>query len=232
MIPQLALSGFVPGAPGAHKIDVTCLAFVLCSRGRTIVVDTGPDAKLAQAAGFTAEGDAVAALDRALRARGRERADVTMVVHTHLHYDHMQNDDAFGAAEIVVADLELANALEKGTENYYVGIDAFVASNRDRLRVLRPGATLAPGVRTVPTGGHTPGHQAVVVGTAIGPVCLAGDEVPMSINVIAPPANSYDARATAAFLALARRRQWLVVPSHDPYLGYLGTIAGTGGDNA
>jgi len=46
----------------------------------------------------------------------------------------------------------------------------------------------------------------------------------MSINVIAPPANSYDARATAAFLALARRRQWLVVPSHDPFIGYLRTI--------
>jgi N-acyl homoserine lactone hydrolase len=224
-IPGLALATFVPGAPAAHKIDVSCVAYVLCSPGRTIVVDSGPDADMARAAGFTAHSCAVPALDQALRARGRGLADVNTVVHTHLHYDHMQNDAAFGGAEIVVGEAEVAYALEKGTENYYVGIDAFLEATRGRLRTLRGEVSLAPGVKVVPTRGHTPGHQAVVVGTSVGPVCLAGDEVPMSINVITPPANCYDVGATAAFLALARRRRWLVVPSHDPFIGYLGTIA-------
>ena len=207
-IPGLALATFVPGAPAAHKIEVSCVAYVLCSPDRTIVVDSGPDADMARAAGFTAHSCAVPALDQALRARGRGLADVNTVVHTHLHYDHMQNYAAFGAAEI-----------------YYVGIDAFLEATGGRLRTLRGEVSLAPGVKVVPTRGHTPGHQAVVVGTSVGPVCLAGDEVPMSINVITPPANCYDVGATAAFLALARRRRWLVVPSHDPFLGYLGTIA-------
>src|ERR1039458_3179558 len=101
----------------------------------------------------------------------------------------MQNDAAFGGAEIVVGEAEVAYALEKGTENYYVGIDAFLEATRGRLRTLRGEVSLAPGVKVVPTRGHTPGHQAVVVGTSVGPVCLAGDEVPMSINVITPPAN-------------------------------------------
>lgn len=223
-IPGLALATFVPGAPVAQKVDVKCVAYVLCSPDRTIVVDSGPDVDVARAAGFTAHSCAVPALDRALRARGRGRADVGTVVHTHLHYDHMQNDAAFGAAEIVVGEPELAFALEKGTENYYVGIDAFLEATRGRLRTVPGEASLAPGVKVVPTRGHTPGHQAVVVATPGGPVCLAGDEVPMSINLITPPANCHDVGATVAFLALARRRQWLVVPSHDPFIGYLRTI--------
>jgi N-acyl homoserine lactone hydrolase len=223
-IPQLPLAIFVPGAPPGLKIDVDCLAYVLCSASQTIVVDTGPNEELAGAAGFGVRSRAVPALDEALSARGRTLTDVTAVVHTHLHYDHMQNDDAFAAAEILVGEPELEFALQKGTENFYVGIDAFLDANKGRLRTLRSEASLGPGIQVVPTRGHTPGHQAVVVDTSIGPICLAGDEVPMSINVIVPPSNGHDGRATAAFIALARRQQWLIVPSHDPHLGYLGTL--------
>ena len=227
-IPQLPLAIYVPGAPPGLEVDVDCLAYVLCSPSQTIVVDTGPNEELARAAGFDVQSEAVPVLDRALRARGRALTDVSTVVHTHLHYDHMQNDSAFTAAEIVVGEPEIEFAIQQGRENYYVGIEAFLDATKGRLRTLRSEASLGPGVHVVPTRGHTPGHQAVVVDTSIGPICLAGDEVPMSINVIVPPANSHDTHATAAFVALARQRQWLIVPSHDSHLGYLGTLTPDG----
>ena len=224
-IPVLPLAGFIPGAPAGARLDVECFAFLLTGAMTTIVVDTGPHEALAGAAGFTAVGDAAGALRTALAARGRNERDVSAVVHTHLHYDHMQNDGLFPSAEIAVSERELEAARRGGREEFYVGLEAFCQQAGPRMRLLGDGTTLlAPGVEVVATGGHTAGHQAVVVQTAGGPVCLAGDEVPLAINLLQPSQTGYHPAATGQFLRRARQLAWLVVPSHDPGLQYVQSI--------
>ncbi len=45
-------------------------------------------------------------------------------------------------------------------------------------------ADIAPGVRVVPTPGHTPGHQSVAVDTDDGVVMIAGDCANCMENVV------------------------------------------------
>jgi N-acyl homoserine lactone hydrolase len=63
---------------------------------------------------------------------------------------------------------------------------------------------LAPGVRVLPTPGHTPGHQSVLVDTDDGLVVVAGD-VAYSWEEFDEPTNE----AAAALTQLGPRRIWL-----------------------
>jgi N-acyl homoserine lactone hydrolase len=63
---------------------------------------------------------------------------------------------------------------------------------------------LAPGVRVLPTPGHTPGHQSVLVDTEDGLVVVGGD-VAYTWPEFDEPTNE----AAAALTQLAPRRIWL-----------------------
>jgi N-acyl homoserine lactone hydrolase len=92
--------------------------------------------------------------------------DVVCVINTHLHFDHCGGNRLFPAVPIHVQALELR------------------ATDTIREWVEFPGATyvehdgeaeVLPGIRLLPTPGHTDGHQAVLVDTPHGLVVLGGD---------------------------------------------------------
>ena len=81
---------------------------------------------------------------------------------------------------------------------------------------------IAPGVRVLPTPGHTAGHQSVLLGPADGPKALfLGDVVPTAVHVKLPWVMSYDlepARTVETKRALFTRavtEDWLVIWGHD-----------------
>ncbi|HEY8724495.1 MAG TPA: N-acyl homoserine lactonase family protein [Gaiellaceae bacterium] len=235
-IPALPLGLFLPDAPADATIDVPCFAYLLTAPGRTVLVDTGPDVEVARRAGFGPTGDAVGALRTALASRGRKGADVETVVHTHLHYDHAQNHAEFPSATVIVQARELEWACDGGGDGFVLDADRLVASLGDRLRPVDGDAEPAPGLRLLLTGGHTPGHQVLVVETDVGEVCIAADVVPLAANrsIVAP--NCLDRAAVERFLATAAAAGWLLLPGHDPHVRAALTagrpwssIAGAGG---
>jgi N-acyl homoserine lactone hydrolase len=85
--------------------------------------------------------------------------DVVCVVNTHLHFDHCGGNVLFPGVPIHVQARELADA--RSEEDYTV-----------RDWVDPPGITyvqhdgeaeILPGIRLIPTPGHTAGHQSVLV---------------------------------------------------------------------
>jgi glyoxylase-like metal-dependent hydrolase (beta-lactamase superfamily II) len=215
-IPALPLGLFLPDAPVDATVDVPCFAYLLTAPGRTVLVDTGPDVEVARRAGFDPTGNAVGALRTALASRGRSSPDVEMIVHTHLHYDHAQNHDEFPSATVVVQARELEWACGGDGDGFVLDADRLVASLGERLRPVDGDAEAAPGLRLLLTGGHTPGHQVVVVETDAGEVCIAADVVPLTANrsIVAP--NCPDRAAVERFLTTAVAAGWLLLPGHDP----------------
>jgi N-acyl homoserine lactone hydrolase len=97
--------------------------------------------------------------------------DVAVVVNSHLHFDHAGNNGAFPRATFIVQGEHLAFA--KGKPNFpgvYWDIPELTympVAGRTRV---------APGVEVVPTPGHAPGHQSLVVDLPeTGRVVLCGD---------------------------------------------------------
>ncbi|GAA4682271.1 N-acyl homoserine lactonase family protein [Streptomyces youssoufiensis] len=109
------------------------------------------------------------ALPDALAASGVALGDVSMVVNCHLHFDHCGGNPLLGGKPILVQDVELATARQG---DYTV--DALVDFPGATYEEVAGEAEVWPGVWVVPTPGHTPGHQSLVVRQGDGTVVLAG----------------------------------------------------------
>ncbi|MER5184188.1 N-acyl homoserine lactonase family protein [Streptomyces sp. NPDC002896] len=109
------------------------------------------------------------ALQDALAAAGVALDDVSVVVNCHLHFDHCGGNPLLGGKPILVQDVELATA-RRG--NYT--IDELVDFPGVSYEELAGETEVWPGVWIIPTPGHTPGHQSLVLRQGDGTVVLAG----------------------------------------------------------
>lgn len=108
-------------------------------------------------------------LEQALAAAGVRVDEITAVANCHLHLDHAGGNPLLPGRPIHVQRAELAAA--RGQDYTVGGVVDFPDA---RYQVHDGAADLAPGVRLVPTPGHTAGHQSLVVDAPHGRVLLAG----------------------------------------------------------
>jgi N-acyl homoserine lactone hydrolase len=110
-------------------------------------------------------------LDEALHAAGRAFGDVDLIANCHFHADHSGGNRHFPNKRILVQRRELAHA--RTTEDYTYLPHVADFPNAD-LEEVDGEAEPWPGIRIIPTPGHSPGHQSLVVDTKEGRVVLAG----------------------------------------------------------
>ena len=170
----------------------------------------GPSPTMAVA---MAEEDAIVTR---LAALGVQPDEVTVVVNSHLHFDHAGNNRAFPKATFVVQAEHLGYA--KGRPNFPA-----IYWDDPALRYLPTAgrARVAAGIDVVPTPGHAPGHQSLVVDLAeTGRVVLCGDAAFTRANLERGESPAQDPAAGKASLALIRSlvRDDLerAFVSHDP----------------
>ena len=106
----------------------------------------------------------------ALLDAGLDPADISAIVNSHLHFDHAGGNHEFPGVPIYVQKAELEAAAEP---DYTFPKFAFDFPDAN-LQVIDGEHELRPGVRIVPTPGHTPGHQSLLLETDDGVVMLAG----------------------------------------------------------
>jgi glyoxylase-like metal-dependent hydrolase (beta-lactamase superfamily II) len=112
-------------------------------------------------------------LDEALASAGVTTGDIQVVVNCHLHLDHCGGNPRFPGMPIFAQQVEFDAAHR---DEAYPIVDLY--DFPDATYELHGGeADLAKGIRIVPTPGHTPGHQSLVVETDAGRVVLAGQAV-------------------------------------------------------
>jgi glyoxylase-like metal-dependent hydrolase (beta-lactamase superfamily II) len=161
--------------------------WVARSAERTILVDCGFN----DASGGRRGRTMLCPPATALRRLGIEPADVSLLILTHGHYDHIGNVAEFPAAELVMSAREyefwtgpLASRPLFATSAETADIDALVRARADgRLRLL-PAAlrsdgparqSIVAGIDVLDVGGHTPGQLVTGVRTDNGEVVIASD---------------------------------------------------------
>ena len=182
----------------------------------------------------------VTRLEDALAEVGVTPADVRYVINTHLHFDHaggntMQKGGAvelsFPNATYVVqeGELQFAMSTNERTAASYFPPNFAPVSEADRWQLVHGEEEIVPGVRVLPTAGHVPYHQSIVVESEDHTVCYWGDLVPTTAHVQLPWIMGYDLEPLVTMenkrrlLARAHERGWLVAFEHDPLRG-LGTV--------
>jgi N-acyl homoserine lactone hydrolase len=104
-----------------------------------------------------------------LRGLGVDPDDVRLIVNCHLHRDHCGGSRELPGRPVFVQRAELEAA--RGPD---YTVRALVDFPGAAYEVLDGEAEILPGVRVVPTPGHTDGHQSLVVDCAEGSVVLLG----------------------------------------------------------
>jgi len=168
------------GVGAGTFVDLVCLGWLIVGDGAPILVDTGPLSAANARAEHDVEltKDASQQLGVALAANGVNAEDVALVVLTHLHWDHCQCLHEVPNARVVVQERELEYAQDPADRDrivYEHGRHPPFLAERKRLTPVSGQKDVAPGVRVVPTPGHSPGHQSVLVETGMTRYLIAGD---------------------------------------------------------
>jgi glyoxylase-like metal-dependent hydrolase (beta-lactamase superfamily II) len=121
--------------------------------------------------------------------------EVDVVVHTHLHIDHVGWDGSFPNARYVVHEDDWTFFVVEQPLDERPHLQRVRAL--ERLELVRQETEVAPGVHMFPTPGHSPGHMSV----RAGDVVVLGDVVVHQLQVADPDivyVSDIDAEAAAA----------------------------------
>src|ERR1700757_1679531 len=125
-----------------------------------------------------------------LAAAGYAPGDIDIILFTHFHFDHLWGISdgknaslLFPSAEFVASeaefafwsDPELPGKVPAKQQPVITQTNLKLAS--PRLRKIKAGAEVVPGVTTFNTAGHTPGHMSVHISSGSEEMLLTGDVV-------------------------------------------------------
>ncbi len=152
-----------------------------------------------------------------LRKVGLQPKDITMVVNSHLHFDHCGNNKLFENSKFLIQTDEIRYAYFPDHFMRVSYLRDFFDVEGDYLPV-RGKYKIEEGVEILPTPGHTIGHQSVIVKWKNRNVVYTGDAAPLAENIERRNITGmiYDASLGAESLDVLRRIESpLYLFSHD-----------------
>ena len=127
-------------------------------------------------------------------------------------------------------ELDFARHRNERTAASYLAPNFEPIAAADRWRLVDGEMAVLPGVTVVPTPGHVPFHQSVLVSDGGEHAFFFGDCVPTAAHVALPWIMAYDLEPLVTLetkrwlLPRAEAEGWMVVFEHDPAVA-LGRIA-------
>ena len=235
IVPKPLWSRHVP-PDGENRIPMSLNCPLALDGNEAILVDTGVGERLSDKERSIYKVDRQGGLVARLKEIGLDREDVTHVVLTHLHFDHLGGvvvrgasgrlEPAFPRARHFVQRVELESAErpadERAAAAYRHAPECLEPLKAAGLLEALDGPTaITPRLRVLVTGGHTPSHQC--------PILTAGGQTFVHLGDIAPtrahlrPAwnQAYDLdpvetdEAKKCLLEHAAKEGWWVSFDHD-----------------
>jgi glyoxylase-like metal-dependent hydrolase (beta-lactamase superfamily II) len=173
-------------------------------------------------------------LEDAIRAAGHRPDDVDVVISTHLHFDHAGGNTlrapdgavlpAFPQARYVVqrGEYDFAQQANERIRASYMAPNYEPIAQAGLWDFVDGETEIVPGVSVIPTPGHTPHHQSVLVRSEGETACFLADLVPTAAHLPLPWIMGYDLEPLVtletkrAILDRARGEEWLLIFEHDP----------------
>ncbi|WP_299358269.1 MBL fold metallo-hydrolase [uncultured Paracoccus sp.] len=176
-------------------------------------------------------------LTEALDAVGIAPEDVTDVVFTHAHPDHLWgvldefDEPLFANAAMQMgraeheywSDPQILDTIREDLQSFAAGASRRIEVLGDSLTLFEDGAEVIPGVTAVATPGHTPGHMSFAIGTPEQGVFVTGDFVTTLLGFARPDIGAgtdsdpeLAAQTRAAMLARLAEEKWPIIGYHLP----------------
>jgi glyoxylase-like metal-dependent hydrolase (beta-lactamase superfamily II) len=226
-----------------NRIPLGMRCFLIEHESGLILIETGAgnkeDAKFYDIYGVENAGaNGRTALEDGLKAAGHRAEDVTRVIDTHLHFDHAGGNtyrDSDGAVRlsfpraryVVQAGVyEYATHTNERTAGSYFPHNFVPVREAGAFDFVDGEREIVPGIRVIPTPGHTPHHQGVLLESDGVRAFVVADLVPTAAHLPLPWIMGYDVEPLVTLetkrriLARAAAEDWLILFVHDPQIAW------------
>ena len=208
-----------------------------------VLIDTGAgnkeNEKFKDIYGLENEGaDGATLLEDGLNQIGVTPPDVTLVINTHLHFDHAGGNTrnrsdgtleiSFPNATYIVkrGEYEFATHPNERTAASYFERNYTPLEAAEKIEFVSREKEIVKGIRVIPTPGHTPFHQSVLIESGGERALYLGDLVPTHAHLPLPWIMGYDVEPLVTLetkrgiLKQALEEQWLLIFEHDATIAW------------
>jgi len=236
VVPKTLWSKLVSCDP-LNRCEYATRCLLIEAGGKRVLVETGNGDKFSPKLKDIYGIDHDRAIDVGLREVGLAPDDIDFVVMTHMHFDHSGGTTrystsgsglapVFRRARHVVQRREWEDATHPHERNRasYLQENVGPLGEAGLIQLVDGEAEIVPGVRVIPTPGHTAGHQSVLIGEwdpGAPKALFLGDVVPTAVHTKLPWVMGFDldpARTVETKRALFTRavqEDWLLLWGHD-----------------
>ena len=162
--------------------------------------------------------------------------DIDIVIHTHLHNDHCENDYKCVNAEIYVHEKELERIHSPHPLDYrYLEDYIEDVEENGQIRKISNDIEVVPGISVVHTPAHTEGGLTILIETAEGKAAITGfcviDEnlnPPIEIRAmemdVIPPGTHVNVYEAYDIMLKIKDMADILLPLHEPMFASVNTI--------
>ncbi len=217
-----------------YTIPIYC--WYLEGGDRKILVDTGEMNPVQSAAREQALHGKIYTFEQGLARWNLKPEDIDMVIHTHLHNDHCENDYKCVNAEIYVHEKEMERIHNPHPLDYrYLEDYIEEVEENGQIRLMSKDTEILPGICCIHTPVHTEGGMTVLIDTPSGKAAITGFCVinqnfnpppeirGMEMEVI-PPGTHVNVYEAYDIMLRVRDMADILLPLHEPEFASVDTI--------
>ena len=239
-----AMFGIIPkpvwekkvSADELNRVNMVTRSLLLVSDEKKILIDTGNGTKWEEKYKqiYDINTDQYN-IEKSLRKYGFSSEQITDVICTHMHFDHIGGNTKIKSGEVVPTfpnakywiseeNWKLANHPSQKDAGSFIEHDWKVLEENQMIEIIDGREPFIEGIETFVTHGHTPGLLHPIVSDGSNKLFYGADIFPMVAHIPIPWVMAYDVQPVVTMeekqklLQKMEREDWILFFEHDPHI--------------
>jgi len=219
-----------------ESFTIPIFSWLIKGGEKNILIDTGEMNPIQSREREDAIGGKIYTFEQGLALHGLTPTDIDIVIHTHLHMDHCENDYKCENARFYIHENELESVHNPHALDYrYLEDYVEDIEENGQISVVKKDMEIVDGLRVMHTPVHTKGGLTVFINTQKGTAAITGfciiDENynpppeirGMEMNLI-PPGTHVDVYSAYDIMEKVKNAADILIPLHEPRFAAMAVI--------
>ena len=219
-----------------NRVNMVTRSLLLVSDEKKILIDTGNGTKWEEKYKqiYDINTDQYN-IEKSLGKYGFSSEQITDVICTHMHFDHIGGNTKIKSGEVVPTfpnakywiseeNWKLANHPSQKDAGSFIEHDWKVLAENQMIEIIDGREPFIEGIDTIVTHGHTPGLLHPIVSDGSNKLFYGADIFPMVAHIPIPWVMAYDVQPVITMeekqklLQKMEREDWILFFEHDPHI--------------